>query len=473
MNEACYPEFSILMVDDELPWLRSLGMTLEGQGGFTNLISCSDSREVMGLMAEHDIGVVLLDLTMPHIGGEEILRRINEEYPGVQVIILSGMNQVETAVGCMRQGAFDYYVKTVEEDRLLDGVRRAVRMVRLQRENHAIRRRLFNRRLEHPEVFEHIVTRHPSMLAIFGYLESIAASRQPVLILGESGVGKELVARAVHQLSRGAGQQVNVNVAGLDDNVFADTLFGHVRGAYTGADRDRPGMIEKAAGGTLFLDEIGDLSPASQVKLLRLIQEGEYYPLGSDTPRQSNARIVCATNQDLAAKVADRSFRKDLYYRLHAHQVRIPPLRDRLEDIPLLLEHFLEKAALDQQKTVPTPPPELLSLLMSYSFPGNVRELEAMVHDAVSRHEGGVLSMAVFRERIGQGRDEVRRVDRRNIFSGLDELPTLSEAADLLVDAALERANNNQTLAARLLGISQPALSKRLRQRRQQSNEEV
>jgi len=466
MNDALNPEFSILMVDDELPWLRSLGMILEGPGGFTNLLQCADSREVPRLLAEHDIGLVLLDLTMPHLSGEELLQRITEEHPEVQVIILSGMNQLETAVRCMRQGAFDYFVKTVEEDRLLDGVRRAVRMVRLQRENQAIRRRLFGRRLERPEVFDHIITRHPSMLAIFGYLESIAASRQPVLILGESGVGKELVARAVHLLSNGRGEQVNVNVAGLDDNVFADTLFGHARGAYTGAERERAGMVEKAAGGTLFLDEIGDLSPASQVKLLRLIQEGEYYPLGSDSPRQSSARIICATNQDLAAKVADRSFRKDLYYRLHAHQVRIPPLRERKEDIPLLLEHFLRKAAAELDKPVPTPPPELLDLLMSYSFPGNVRELEAMVHDAVSRHEGGVLSMAVFRERTGEGRELQRTADRENIFAVLPELPTLSEAADMLVDAAMERAGNNQTLAARLLGISQPALSKRLRQRR-------
>lgn len=466
MIQTRYPEFKILMVDDELPWLRSLGMILEGPGGFDHLLQCSDSREVLGLFEQHDIGLVLLDLTMPHIGGQELLQRIGEEHPEVQVIILSGMNQLETAVGCMRLGAFDYFVKTIEEDRLLDGVRRAVRMVELQRENHAIRGRLLGRKLEHPEVFAPIITRHPAMLALFGYLESIAASRQPLLILGESGVGKELVAKAAHQLGGGLGAQVNVNVAGLDDNVFADTLFGHCRGAFTGADQDRAGMIEKAAGGTLFLDEIGDLSESSQVKLLRLIQEGEYYPLGSDAPRQCTARIVCATHQDLAAKVAERSFRKDLYYRLHAHQVRIPPLRERKEDLPLLLSHFLEQSAVELGKPVPTPPRELSTLLGTFSFPGNVRELQAMVYDAVSQHDGKVLSTTSFQQRIGDGREHIVQPGEGNPFQFLTELPTLAEAADLLVDAAMERAGDNQTIAGRLLGISQPALSKRLKHRR-------
>lgn len=466
MTTDMNPDFSILMVDDELPWLRSLGMTLEGPGGFTNLLQAQDSRAVMGLLAQHDVGVVTLDLTMPHLGGEELLQIIKRDFPAIQVIILSGMNQLETAVGCMRLGAFDYFVKTVEEERLLDGVRRAVRMVELQRENHEIRRRLLARTLERPELFAEIVTRDAGMLAIFSYLESIAASRHPLLILGESGVGKELIARVAHRLSNCSGSLLSVNVAGLDDNVFADTLFGHQKGAFTGAERKRSGMIEQAAGGTLFLDEIGDLSPASQVKLLRLLQEGEYYSLGSDTPSQSRARVVCATHRDLAEAVAQGEFRNDLYYRLHAHQVKIPPLRERREDIPLLLEHFLNAAAQELDKPAPTPPRELAALLGSYSFPGNLRELQTMVRDAVSRHPGGVLSMAPFLERIGTTRDQLAPCVE-NPFTLLDELPTLAGAAELLVDAALQRAAGNQSLAARLLGISQPALSKRLKQRRE------
>jgi DNA-binding NtrC family response regulator len=461
-----YPAFKILMVDDELPWLRSLGLTLEGPGGFENLLQTSDSRQVMELLAQHDIGVVLLDLTMPHLGGEELLQLIKRDFPATQVIILSGMNQLEIAVGCMRQGAFDYFVKTVEEARLLDGVRRAVQMVELQRENHEIRRRLLTRKLEHPDIFADIITRDPGMLAIFTYLESIAASRHPLLILGESGVGKELIARAAHRLSNCSGPLVSVNVAGLDDNVFADTLFGHQKGAFTGAERKRSGMVEQATGGTLFLDEIGDLSSSSQVKLLRLLQEGEYYSLGSDTPSQSRARVICATHKDLAEAVAKGGFRNDLYYRLHAHQVKVPALRERREDLPLLLEHFLNSSAAELQKAVPTPPRELVALLGSYSFPGNLRELQTMVQDAVSSHPGGVLSMTPFLERIGTTREQLVPYTE-NPFTKLDELPTLGAAAELLVDAALQRAEGNQSLAARLLGISQPALSKRLKQRRE------
>lgn len=465
MTTEKYPDFGILMVDDELPWLRSLGLTLEGPGGFTNLLQTQDSREVIGLLEQHDIGLVLLDLTMPQLSGEELLERIGREFPQVQVIIISGMNQLETAVGCMQNGAFDYFVKTVDEERLLDGVRRAVKMIELQRENDQIRRKLISRELENPDVFSDTITRDSTMIAQFAYLESIAVSRQPLLILGESGVGKELIARAAHRLAKTEGPLVSVNVAGLDDNVFSDTLFGHQKGAFTGAAQERRGMIEQAAGGTLFLDEIGDLSPASQVKLLRLLQEGEYYRLGSDVPRQMHARVICATHHNLAEEVSAERFRKDLYFRLQAHQLVLPPLRERREDIVLLLEHFLAQSATELEKPLPTYPPELKTLLGSYSFPGNIRELQAMVHDAVSRHNGGVLSMATFLERIGSQRAQPLPSEE-NPFKGLAELPTLSASGELLVDAALERAEGNQSLAARLLGISQPALSKRLKVRR-------
>lgn len=345
MEKNLYPSFGVLLVDDEQPWLRSLSLTLEGPGGITNLLQCSDSREVMAILEQRDIGLILLDLTMPHLSGDELLEQIVAEYPQIRVIILSGMNQLETAVTCMRAGAFDYFVKTVEEERLVDGVRRAIRMIELESENRAIRRRFFHDQLDSPEVFASIVTKSAAMRARFQYLEAVAPSNQPILITGESGVGKELVAQAVHTLSAKGGPLVSVNVAGLDDNVFADTLFGHVRGAFTGAENIRKGMIETAAEGTLFLDEIGDLSSASQVKLLRLLQNGEYYPLGSDQPKQMTARVVVATHADLEAKMAAGEFRRDLYYRLYSHHVHLPPLRDRKEDLPLLLEHFLTEAA--------------------------------------------------------------------------------------------------------------------------------
>ena len=466
-DKHLYPAFGILLVDDELPWLRSLSMTLEGPGGLTNLRQCQDSREVMAVLERETIGLVLLDLTMPHVSGEQLLERIVTEYPQIRVIVLSGMNQLETAVSCMRSGAFDYFVKTVDQERLVDGVRRAVRMIELEQENRAIRRHFFRDQLDCPEAFAALITANPVMRACFQYLEAVAPSSQPILITGESGVGKELAAQAVHTLSRGQGPLVSVNVAGLDDNVFADTLFGHVRGAFTGADQARRGMIEQAADGTLFLDEIGDLSPASQVKLLRLLQDGEYYPMGSDLPKQMSARVVVATHADLEDKIARGQFRRDLYYRLIAHHVHLPPLRERKEDLPLLLDYFLSRAAEQLGKKKPTPPKELAVLLATYSFPGNVRELEAMVYDAVSLHCGKTLSMQSFLERVGasgDGPQSTPAVAADNPFTGLQELPTLQQAGQLLVDEALQRSAGNQSIAARLLGISQPALSKRLKQ---------
>ncbi len=465
-RKALYPAFGVLLVDDELPWLKRLSMTLEGPGAINNLIQCSDSRQVMDLIAAQEIGVVVLDLTMPHLSGEQLLEQIVAEHPQIRVIILSGMNQLETAVHCMRQGAFDYFVKTVDEGRLVDGVLRAVRMVEIEQENHAMRRNFFRDQPESPEAFASIVTTSSLLRKVFKYVEAVAPSRQPILITGESGVGKELIAKAIHQLSRSNGPLISVNVAGLDDNHFSDTLFGHLRGAFTGADSRRNGMIEQAAEGTLFLDEIGDLSPASQVKLLRLLQEGEYYPLGSDQPKQMSARVVVSTHQDLDERMASGDFRRDLYYRLLSHHVQIPPLRDRKEDLPLLLDHFLKKAAHQLDKKKPTPPPELAVLLTTYGFPGNIRELEAMVHDAVSLHEGRILSMKSFVDRIGQQKldEHVPNLSAgENPFSGLGELPSLQQAGQLLVDDAMRRAEGNQSIASRLLGISQPALSKRLK----------
>lgn len=470
MTDNRYPDFGILLVDDEPAYLRGLSIALE-RSGITHLQRCEDPRRVMELLAREPIGLVTLDLTMPHLSGEALLARIVEEHPDVGVIIISGMNQVETAVDCIKNGAFDYFVKTDEQRRLIAGIKRAIRLQELKLENQALRRRVLDDTLEHPEAFAPIITADKGMRAVFQYLESVAPSRQPLLICGESGVGKELVARAVHRLSGRPGPLVSVNVAGLDDNVFADTLFGHQRGAFTGAEQARAGMIEQAAEGTLFLDEIGDLSLASQVKLLRLLQEGEYYPLGSDRPKRLNARIVVATHRDLHAKQQAGDFRKDLYYRLRTHQVLIPPLRCRKPDLPLLLDHFLAEAAEELGKSVPSYPPELPVLLANYDFPGNVRELRAMAFDAISLHRSRMLSMEAFKRAIEQGGGQAPAVDaeapRRPAFAPDEPLPTLHEVADLLVTEAMRRAEGNQSLAARLLGISQPALSKRLKRRRQ------
>lgn len=470
MNTSLYPHFGILLIDDEPAWLRSLSLTLERSAGITNIITCPDSRQVAELLERHEIGLVLLDLTMPHLSGEALLQLIAEQHPGIAVIIISGMNQIESAVTCIKLGAFDYFVKTVEEDRLVSGVLRAIRLLELERRNREISSRMLSGELRNPQAFAGIISTDRSMHAIFNYIEAVAPSSEPLLITGESGVGKELIARAAHTLSGCSGRLVAVNVAGLDDTVFADTLFGHLRGAFTGADQARRGMIEEATDGTLFLDEIGDLSIASQVKLLRLLQEGEYFPLGSDRPKRLKARIIVATHQDLARKQSAGSFRRDLYYRLCTHLVHIPPLRERIGDLVPLLDHFLDEAARSLGKKRPTPPRELTQLLATYSFPGNIRELKAMVYNAVSTHRDRILSMESFLKTIGQPDRNDTRDDahdpERNLYSTLQRLPTFGEAAELLVQEAMTRANGNQTIAARLLGISQPALSKRLKMAR-------
>jgi DNA-binding NtrC family response regulator len=470
MTEALYPSFAVLLVDDEAGWLHTMSLSLERSAGVTNVLACQDSREVMGLLARHEVGLVLLDLTMPHLSGEELLRQIPEEHPETSVIVISGLNQLETAVRCMQAGAFDYFVKTVEEDRIVKGVRRAIRMLELQRENGEMRRRFLDDRLQHPEAFAAVVTEDKGMRSVFHYVEAVAKGNQPVLVTGESGSGKELIARATHALSQRAGELVAVNVAGLDDTMFADTLFGHVRGAFTGASEARSGMIERAVEGTLFLDEIGDLSLPSQVKLLRLLQEGEYYPLGADRPRWMRARVVVATHNDLTARQASGAFRRDLYYRLRSHHVHLPPLRERRGDIPLLLDHFLAQAAREFGKKKPTPPKALAVLLANYAFPGNVRELRAIVYDAVGAHQGRLLSMDAFKRAIGEaegGQNAARGADTAgNPFLPLERLPTLGESRQLLVEEALRRAEGNQSIAARLLGISASALSKWLKSKK-------
>ncbi|MDH3358853.1 MAG: sigma-54 dependent transcriptional regulator, partial [Desulfobacteraceae bacterium] len=343
MKESVYPEFPVILVDDEEQALDSFEIALRS-ANMNHFVRVQDSRDVMPTLSGREVEVMLLDLRMPHVSGEELLLKVNSDFPEIPVIIITGANDVETAVKCMKHGAFDYMVKPVEKSRLVSGVRRALELRELQKENRLLKAHVLFDKLQHPEAFSEIVTNSAGMRSIFQYVEAISKSPRPVLITGETGVGKELVAKAVHALSHREGDFIPVNVAGLDDNIFSDTLFGHKKGAFTGAEQARSGLIEQASGGTLFLDEIGDLSAPSQVKLLRLLQDGDFFPLGSDVAKGSNARIIVATNQDLDRLKSSGRFRKDLYYRLCDHHIHVPPLRERLEDLTILVEHFLEKA---------------------------------------------------------------------------------------------------------------------------------
>ncbi|MCK4515426.1 MAG: sigma-54-dependent Fis family transcriptional regulator, partial [Spirochaetaceae bacterium] len=373
---------TILIVDDDDVIVELYSTILEAAGWADRLL-CNDSREVMELIRQNAVSAILLDLSMPNISGQELLGQIVRESPEIPVIILTVEDKIDVAVECMKIGAFDFMTKPIDKNRLANSIAHAVRVHELQDEVHVLSRRHGMADLDNPAVFEQIVTGSDVMFTMFAYVEAIARSPKALLITGESGTGKELVARAVHDSSGRSGQFVAVNVSGLDDTVFSDTLFGHRRGAFTGADNIRKGLIEQAADGTLFLDEIGDLDNAAQVKLLRLLQEGEYYALGSDSPGRSSARIIAATNADLQQRQMDGSFRRDLYYRLMAHHVRIPPLRERMEDLPLLLDHFIAESAQLLSRPIPSTPARLVDVLASYSFPGNVRELQSLVHDVV------------------------------------------------------------------------------------------
>jgi DNA-binding NtrC family response regulator len=473
MPTAHKPADPILIVDDEQSILLAIDTTLQ-MAGLNHVMICSDSRQVPGLLAARTFDLLLLDLNMPHLDGRELLAQVAGTHPELPVIIITGAIDIDTAVQCMKSGAFDYIVKPIEGDRLMAAVERALAFRELKRENQALKQHILSHALEKPEAFAAIITRDKKMLSIFQYVESIARTSQPVLIRGETGVGKELIARSLHSLSGRRGAFVPINVAGLDDNVFSDTLFGHVKGAFTGADKDRRGLIEQAAAGTLFLDEIGDLSPASQVKLLRLLQEGEYLPLGQDEAKKADVRVVASTNADLWKRQQEGKFRNDLNYRLRTHRIYIPPLRERTADIALLLDHFLELAARQLNQPKPDVPGELIPLINTYAFPGNVRELQTLVFDAVSRHKEGPLSLEVFEAHIRRQQDRDRDYGQSSPVSGTEaqpallrfssRLPTLKQAGRLLVAEALKRSGGNQSKAARLLGISQQALSKRLQQ---------
>jgi DNA-binding NtrC family response regulator len=457
---------AVLIVDDEPAVVASLASLLRSNG-LKDVIECTDSRQVMDIVGSRDVGVVLLDLTMPHRPGGEILAELHELHPDVAVIVVTGTNDVPAAVECMKAGAFDYLVKAVEESRLVSSVRRALEIGRLRREFGDLKERLLAPSLRNPEVFSGIPTRTAAMRAVFLLVESVARSDEPILVTGETGVGKKLIAEAIHRASGRTGELVDVNVAGLDDLMFADTLFGHRKGAFTGAQEHRAGMIEQASGGTLLMDEIADLSPASQVKLLQLLDTSLYYPLGSDLPRRCEARIVVATNRDLAKAIEGGGFRRDLFYRLSTHAVRVPPLRERKEDLPLLVGLFVSEAATKLRQEPPRVPSQLFSLLEAYHFPGNVRELRSMVYDAIARSAGGTLSLDPFRDVIRRNADlggEDRAGDPRLVFS--ERLPTIREATGLLIEEALKRAGGNQSVAAGLLGISHQALSKRLQHTR-------
>lgn len=457
---------SVLIVDDDNDVLNELRVMLLSNG-IRDIVTLSDSNAVIAELDKGGISVLLMDWIMPGLTGAELLPLIVQRFPHIPVIVITAVSDVQTVVNCIKQGAFDYITKPVDSDRLLLTIQKAFHINELASQNRILRNYLLGEPLAHPEHFSDIVTCSDKMQALFKLIETIAPSRHPVLINGETGVGKELIARSIHKASGFKGAFVPLNIGGLDDIMFSDTLFGHRKGAFTGANEAREGLIAKAQGGTLFLDEIGDMSPESQIKLLRLLQEHEYYRLGSDALVKSDARIIAASNQDIDALIHQGKFRLDLYQRLCFHELKIPPLRERREDIMPLIEHYVAKAAAIYEKDIPDFSRELYIALQEYDFPGNVRELISKVSRGVAHDRRGILTLQDFPgvpAKINMGRPAVR-VAPDGLFklqATFEQFPNFDDIERLLSDEALKVAKGNKTAAAELLGISRPTLQKKL-----------
>lgn len=451
----------VLVVDDDLEILRSTSRLLE-EGFQFRCLAASTAKEALEIVARQAVGLVLLDLGLPDLDGAQVLSFLRRDYPGVPVIVVTALGEVESAVQCMASGAYDYVVKGSDPGRLINSVKRALESREKDLAIAALRDGIQATGVKRPESFSDIVTVNEHIRGLFRFIEVVAASDEPILLQGETGTGKELFARAIHKASGAKGPFVATNLGGLEDLLVSDTLFGHVKGAYTGADGPRKGLVFQASGGTLFLDEIGDLSAQSQVKLLRFLENGEYFPLGTDLGRRSEARVVAATNMDLEARAVEGLFRRDLLYRLSTYRVDIPPLRDRKEDIPLLCQHFLSLAA--EGSPPPSLTPGALATLGLHSFPGNIRELRGLLLKAKALKRGPTIDHSVI-EKLLAGPLRPTVGPALPVPSGASGLPTIQQAVADLIQDALKRTNGHQTMAAKLLGISPQALSKRLRQR--------
>jgi len=449
----------LLLVDDDEALLHGLRRSLQSEG-WDRVEILSDANHVEAWLASHPASLVTLDLHMPGIDGRALLERIRISHPHLPVLVLTAADDLATAVECMKRGARDYLVKPVSLGKLIQSLLTQLEREAALAEARSLREHFLDDSLQHPEAFAPLLTQAPQMQRIFAYAEAVTRSGMPVLVTGETGTGKELIARSLHDLRHPERPFVAVNVAGLDDQLFSDTLFGHAKGAFSGAIAARAGLVEKADGGTLFLDEIGDLSPESQIKLLRLLQEGEYYPLGCDVPRKAHVWVVTASHRSLDELP---HFRKDLYYRLQSHCIRLPPLRERIGDLPLLVRHFCREASLAVGIALAADfPKRLAAALEGYPFPGNVRELQGMVFDVVGASHGtfshGLLSRwipAAPSADVSGSEDAPVRFGTR--------LPTLREATRLLLQESLVRTGQNRTAAAAILGVSRQTLLNHLK----------
>ncbi len=449
---------AILIVDDD-PGHRTTLQTIVRSWGY-RVDTADDGGVAVEKVRQGPYDLILLDVRMTAMSGIEALQRIKAYNPAIPILIMTAYSSVESAVEALKSGAYDYLTKPLDFEVLKLTIERALEHTELKEENRALKQQLqsgFDMRS--------IIGKSPAMKALLEMTAMIAASEATVLITGESGTGKELIARAIHYNSERRDKAlVVVNCAALTDTLLESELFGHERGAFTGADRRREGRFMQADGGTIFLDEIGETSPVMQAKLLRVIQEREIQRVGGDKPLKVDVRILAATNRDLEKAVADGRFREDLYYRLNVVALHMPPLRERVDDIPLLAQHFLRQYSRKNRKTVRGFTPLAMDMLLKYNWPGNVRELENAVERAVILLTGDLISekelpLSVTRPYQGAADTpgEIRGAPSTKPLRSLDEI----EKEAIL--AALEAAGGNKSEAARRLGINRKTLHKKLR----------
>ena len=444
---------AVLVVDDDEGLLLSIKATLVS-AGLPEPAMVSDSRQVMDLLRSHRFPLVLLDLMMPHLDGMELMRRIKEEFAEVDCVIVSAMDDVPTAVQAISNGASDYLVKPLNSDKLVALVQSNLERYRFRDELARVGRKKIFEHLKQPEAFAHLIAEDESMALVFHQIEAVAGTDYSVVINGESGTGKEMLARVVHQLSRRAKAPFYaVNMASFSKTLFEDEFFGHAKGAYTDAGGERRGFFEAANGGTLFLDEITELDPSLQAKLLRVIEEREFYRLGSTEIRNVDVRIVAATNRDINEEILKGRFRADLFYRINTYNIKIPPLRERKKDILPLARHFLRLHAGTNQKRITALSPELNERLLTYGYPGNVRELENMIAAAVLLEKGKTLSLAAARTLL-----PIASLDSRRS----SPLLTLDEIERRHIERVLEATNGNRPKAAKILGINVSTIYRKL-----------
>lgn len=441
---------TILVVDDDESLSRIIEYQLKEEG--YRVIVSNDGPTGLARVKEEKIALAIIDLQMPGMGGMDTLKEARKIDRDLVMIMITAYGTIETAVAAMKLGAYDYITKPFNKDELKMAVAKALEMRRLRSENVHLRQELKER-----YGFRNIIGASPKMQEVYDLVSQVAGSDISVLILGETGTGKELVARAIHYNSpRRNGPFVILNCAAIPDELLESELFGHVKGAFTGAIRDKAGKFEAADTGTIFLDEIGELKGGLQAKLLRVLQDQEFDKVGGTKPIKVDTRIVSATNKDLEAEAREGQFREDLYYRLNVVSIKLPPLRERREDVPLLTNHFLKKHS--PKKTPKKLAPETLDLLMKYDWPGNVRELENVIERAIVLGKDKEILPGDLPQKI-QNLEKHRKVV---VLDVPDTGVALDEVEKELILTALKRTGGNQTRAARFLGISRSALLYRM-----------